>query len=89
MNANVTPHDFHRLEGKVDKLADAIEKLILIEDRQARHAERLEVVENKAEATAERLRAVERRLDKAAAYLAGMVAVGVFIFEGAKFLQRL
>lgn len=37
----MTDDDFRRLEGKVDKLADAIQRLILIEERQSSQGERI------------------------------------------------
>lgn len=45
--SDVSHEDFKRLEGKVDKLADAIQRLILIEERQTTQGERL----GKCEAT--------------------------------------
>lgn len=41
MEAAVSPEDFRRLENKVDKLADAIQRLILIEERQSSQGERI------------------------------------------------
>lgn len=37
--------DFKRLEGKVDKLTDAVTRLILVEERQTTQGERLGKVE--------------------------------------------
>lgn len=42
-----TPEDFHRLEGKVDKLADAVMKLVLVEERLANQGERIGRVEQR------------------------------------------
>lgn len=42
-----TPEDFHRLESKVDKLADAVMKLVLVEERLANQAERIGRVEQR------------------------------------------
>jgi len=37
----MTDSDFQRLEAKVDKLTDAIQRLILIEERQSSQGERI------------------------------------------------
>lgn len=37
----MTDSDFQRLESKVDKLTDAITKLVLVEERQANQGERI------------------------------------------------
>jgi len=37
--------DFHRLESKVDKLTDAVTRLILVEERQTTQGERIGKVE--------------------------------------------
>jgi uncharacterized coiled-coil protein SlyX len=37
----MTDDDFRRLESKVDKLTDAIQRLILIEERQSSQGERI------------------------------------------------
>ena len=43
----MTDDDFRRLEGKVDKLGDAVQKLILVEERQANQGERIGRVEQR------------------------------------------
>jgi len=42
-----TPEDFRRLEDKVDKLADAVMKLVLVEERLANQGERIGRVEQR------------------------------------------
>ena len=37
----MTYNDFRRLEGKVDKLAEAVMKLVLVEERQTNQGERI------------------------------------------------
>lgn len=37
----MTDSDFQRLESKVDKLTDAITKLVIVEERQANQGERI------------------------------------------------
>lgn len=39
--------DFKRLESKVDRLSDAVQKLILVEERQANQGERIGKVEQR------------------------------------------
>jgi hypothetical protein len=46
----MTDDDFKRLEGKVDKLAEAITKLVLVEERQANQGERIGRVEQRVAA---------------------------------------
>jgi hypothetical protein len=46
----MTDDDFKRLEGKVDKLAEAITKLVLVEERQANQGERIGRVEQRVSA---------------------------------------
>lgn len=41
MTITMTDIDFQRLEAKVDKLTDAIQRLILIEERQSSQGERI------------------------------------------------
>ena len=43
----MTDDDFKRLESKVDKLSDAIQRLILIEERQSSQGERIGKVEQR------------------------------------------
>ena len=46
MTESVSKDDFSRLEAKVDKLTDAIQRLILIEERQTTQGERIGKVES-------------------------------------------
>lgn len=46
----MTDDDFRRLEGKVDKMADAVMKLVLVEERQANQGERIGRVEQRVAA---------------------------------------
>lgn len=46
----MTDDDFRRLEGKVDKLGDAVGKLILFEERQMNQGERIGRVEQRVAA---------------------------------------
>lgn len=46
----MTDEDFRRLESKVDKLADAVTKLVLVEERIANQGERIGRVEQRVTA---------------------------------------
>lgn len=46
----MTDDDFKRLEGKVDKLSDAVTKLVLVEERQTNQGERIGRVEQRVAA---------------------------------------
>lgn len=46
----MTDDDFRRLEGKVDKLSDAVTKLVLVEERQTNQGERIGRLEQRVAA---------------------------------------
>jgi len=54
----------HRLESKVDKLTDAVMRLVLIEERQVTQGERIDAVETQLSAHRGSLLELERRVDK-------------------------
>ena len=56
--------DFARLEDKVDRLAAAIEKLVLIEERQATQGSRLGAVEQRCAAIETSVINVDRKVDQ-------------------------
>lgn len=56
----MTDDDFKRLEGKVDKLSDAVTKLVLVEERQTNQGERIGRVEQRMAA----LEVVTAKTDK-------------------------
>lgn len=45
--AQPSQEDFNRLESKVDKLTDAVLRLVLVEERQSAQGERIGLVEQK------------------------------------------
>lgn len=47
MNESVTRADLERMESKLDKMADGIARLILIEDRQSSQIARTDKLENR------------------------------------------
>jgi hypothetical protein len=56
--------DFKRLETKVDKLSDAMEKLIRVEERQSNQGERIGLIEQGIVTNATRITEVQRNLDQ-------------------------
>lgn len=55
--------DFNRLEKKVDGLRDAINKLVLIEERQTNQALRIGTVEQRVAAVEAAQQATDRKVD--------------------------
>lgn len=60
----MTDDDFRRLETKVDKLTDAVSKLILVEERLANQGERIGRVEQSVAVIESHSYKVERKLDQ-------------------------
>ena len=60
----ISPTDFARLERKVDKLTAALDKLILIEERQSRQTERMAMMEKDIEILTNGLQSVDRKVDQ-------------------------
>lgn len=55
--------DLLRIERKVDRLSDAVEKLVLIEERQTTQGGRIGLVEQRTAALEASLRATDRKVD--------------------------
>ena len=60
----MTDDDFKRLENKVDKLTDAVGKLILFEERQANQGERIGAVEGKINVHEVHLQRIDKKVDQ-------------------------
>lgn len=60
----MTDDDFKRLEAKVDKLTDAVSKLILFEERQATQGERIGAVEAKVAIHETSILRTDRKVDQ-------------------------
>lgn len=58
------PEDFRRLEAKVDKLTDAIQRLIIIEERQSTMGERIGVLESKTAVQDSTIHRIDRKVDQ-------------------------
>ncbi len=59
----MTDDDFKRLEAKVDKLTDAVSKLILVEERLSNQGERIGRVEQRMAANEAHVQKLDRRLE--------------------------
>ena len=82
---------FLRLEAKVDKLTDAVMRLVVIEERQTAQAERIGAVEAKVTATEAAIVTVDRRVDQwvnrgIGVWLAAVAVVSIIKF-GAQFFK--
>ena len=60
----MTDDDFRRLETKVDKLTDAVSKLILVEERLANQGERIGRVERAVAVLEKEMNDTKRTLDQ-------------------------
>lgn len=60
----MTDDDFRRLETKVDKLTDAVSKLILVEERLANQGERIGRVEQAIATVESSIASVDRKVDQ-------------------------
>lgn len=58
------PDDFRRLEQKVDRLTDAIQRLIIIEERQSTMGERIGALESKTSVNEDSIYKVDRKVDQ-------------------------
>jgi hypothetical protein len=81
--------DFRRLETKVDKLHDAISKLILFEERQATQGERLGQCEFKIIALEARQTTTDAQVEKWINRGIGAWAVAVVVFAILEFGVKL
>jgi hypothetical protein len=72
--------DIARLEAKVDKLTDAVMRLVLIEERQTTQGERIGAVEQRVAATEIAVAKTDRTLSMWINRGIGVWAVAVLIF---------
>ena len=85
---DVTPEDFSRLEGKVDKMADAVQKLILVEERQSNQKIELDKHEKEIHVLKESVSQLHSRVDKYTYFATGVTGVIVAMFEVARFVFK-
>ena len=86
-----TDPDFLRLEAKVDKLTDAVMRLVLIEERQTTQGERIGACEAKIAVNESAIAKTEKKVDQwvnrgIGVWLAAMLLFTLAQF-GAKFIK--
>lgn len=72
--------DLKRIESKVDKLTDAVTRLILVEERQTAQGVRIGNLEEKTEKLDHEIREVDRKVDRWVNMGMGASALIVTIF---------
>jgi hypothetical protein len=84
----MTDDDFRRLESKVDKLTDAVGKLILFEERQATQGERIGSVEIKLGVHDASLQRVDRKIDQWDNRGIGVWAAAAIVYSLVQFWKK-
>ncbi len=88
----MTDDDFKRLEAKVDKLTDAVSKLILVEERLSNQGERIGRVEQRMAANEAHAQKLDRRLEMWVNRGIGVWGLAVTLFAllqyGTKFIGK-
>lgn len=84
----MTDDDFRRLESKVDKLNDAVGKLILIEERQANQGVRIGAVEAQLSVQEAMLQRVDRKVDQWVNRGVGIWAAAAIVYSLIQFWKK-
>lgn len=84
----MTDDDFKRLENKVDKLTDAVGKLILFEERQANQGERIGAVEGRCSVNETSISRTDRKVDQWVNRGIGVWAAAAIVFALVKYLDK-
>ena len=84
----MTDDDFRRLESKVDKLTDAVGKLILFEERQANQGARIGDVETKLGIQEVHLQRIDKKVDQWVNRGVGVWAAAAIVFAVVKYLDK-
>ena len=84
----MTDDDFRRLESKVDKLTDAVGKLILIEERQANQGIRIGAVETQLSIHESMLQRTDRKIDQWINRGIGIWAAAAVVFSVVQFWKK-
>ncbi len=84
----MTDDDFRRLESKVDKLTDAVGKLILFEERQATQGERIGSMEGKISVHDVHLQRIDKKVDQWVNRGVGVWAAVAIVFALVKYLEK-
>ena len=85
----VSQEDFNRLEAKVDKLTDAVSKLILFEERQATQGERIGKCETKLAVIEQAVTRVDTKVERWVNRGTGVWALAVALFAIVQFASKL
>ena len=87
----MTDDDFRRLESKVDKLTDAVSKLVLVEERLANQGERIGRVEQRVSVVETSHQKLDRKVEMWINRGIGVWGLAVTLFAlvqfGAKFIK--
>ena len=84
----MTDDDFRRLESKVDKLNDAVGKLILIEERQANQGARIGAVEAQLSVQEAMLQRTDRKIDQWVNRGMGVWAAAAVVFSFVQYWKK-
>ena len=84
----MTDDDFRRLESKVDKLTDAVGKLILFEERQANQGARIGAVETQLSVHESMLQRTDRKIDQWVNRGMGVWAAAAVVFSVVQFWKK-
>jgi hypothetical protein len=84
----MTDDDFRRLESKVDKLTDAVGKLILFEERQANQGARIGAVEAQLSVHDDGLQRIDRKIDQWVNRGMGVWAAAAVVFSLVQFWKK-
>ena len=84
----MTDDDFKRLENKVDKLTDAVGKLILFEERQANQGERIGSVEARCSVHETSISRVDRKVDQWVNRGIGVWSAAAVVFSIVQFWRK-
>jgi uncharacterized coiled-coil protein SlyX len=91
-STSISPSDLRRLEEKVDKLTDAVMRLVLVEERQANQGQRIGAVEQRVAVTETSITKVDSKVDKWVNRGIGVWALAAVLFAlvqlGAKFAGK-
>lgn len=82
-------NDFRRLEDKVDKLTDAVMRLVLVEERQSNMSERISVAEQKIAACEASFTRVDSKVERWVNRGIGAWAVAAVLFTMIEFGSKL
>jgi len=84
----MTDDDLKRLEQKLDKLTDAVGKLILFEERQATQGERIGNIEIKLGIHDASLQRIDKKVDQWVNRGVGVWAAAAIVFAVVKYLDK-